>query len=355
MKHYDRYTLEDFVQDPYFREWALGTLEDGDPSWEIWLEENPEKRTLIEVASSMVIGLSHETQEIEYQEIDDVIRNVQRRMNAQTFFWRRWILLTAAALIPILAFFLMWFYSEDPLRTSENTLAREQFESEIDWKSNPGSTPLPIVLADGSLATLSPKSQLGIYSDFGRHSRRILLEGEATFEVVRKPDQPFEVHAHGVITKVLGTVFQIRAWDQDANVSISVKSGKVTVQKETQASQVGESTQEIILTPNQQAVVSRVNDKIIKTVVENPGLIQEPTLHGHFRFTDTPIREVFETLQQAYGIPIDFDENKLAKCNLTAKLADEDLFEQLDMICETIQASYRIADGQILVSGSGCD
>lgn len=352
MKQYDHYTLEDFVQDPYFRRWALGTLDQKDTFWDSWMKSNPEKEMLVQEACSVVVGLDYEAEEIDAKEIYQEISKIQSRLNRVPFFRRIWFSYAAALLTPTLALLGFWLYSEHPLLNSGNGTA-QSVAATLTWHTNDSYTPKSLTLADGSVVQLGPQSKLALYPEFGQQNRSVRLVGEATFDVVRKPEVPFIVHSHNVITKVLGTVFEVRAYEQEANVSVSVKSGKVTVQKE--ADGPADLSRELVLTPNQQAVISKANDDIVKTLVENPGVIRVPEHNRHFKFSDTPISEVFATLEQAYGISIAYNEEKMAKCNLTGKLVEEDLFDGLEVICETIQARYRIVDGQIVISGAGCE
>lgn len=255
--------------------------------------------------------------------------------------------------MPAFIFVTLWGYLKDHYRTEKGDLRTT--ESGTAWSVNRSGEVITIPLPDGSLVKLSPASRLMVDKQFGKVYRKIWLEGEASFDVVRNPEHPFEVYAHNVVTKVLGTVFHVKAYEDDENVSVSVSSGKVTVQKAREKQEADEAIAEMVLTPNQQAVISRKNDKIIKTLIDAPAILKQPDRYGHFTFNDTPITEVFAALEQAYGIPIAYDKEKLAKCNLTARMTEEDLFNKLDLICETIPVSYRVTDGQILVDGPGCD
>lgn len=352
MKNYEQYALEDFVQDFYFRRWALGMLDPKDNFWETWSESNPEKKLLMEEAASMVVGLAFKPEEVDVSEINQAIARIGRQLHKPPFFKRKWFSYAAAVLVPAFAFMTLWVYFKDHPAEEDNTLIAG---SDTAWNINGSGEVVTIPLSDGSTVKLSPSSRLRVDEQFGKINRLVWLEGEASFDVVKNPEQPFVVHSHNVLTKVLGTVFHVKAYEHDENVSVSVSSGKVTVQKTRDEQQADEAVAEMVLTPNQQAVISRKNDKIIKTLVEAPAVLKQPDHHRHFTFYDTPIPEVFATLEQAYGIPIAYDREKLAKCNLTARLTEEDLFNKLDLICETIQVSYRITDGQILVNGPGCD
>ncbi len=354
MKNYEQYALEDFVQDFYFRQWALGMLDPKDNFWETWSQSNPEKRLLMEEAASMVVGLAFKAEEVDSSEISQAIARIGQRLHKPPLFRRKWFSYAAAVLLPAFIFMTLWVYLKDhsPEKGDEQVRLAA---SGPGWSTNESSEVITIPLSDGSMVKLSPDSRIRVDAQFGKINRMVWLEGEASFDVIRKTEQPFIVKSHNVVTRVLGTVFHVKAYDYDENVSVSVSSGKVTVQKTAEAPREEEAVAEMVLTPNQQAVISRKNDKIIKTLIDAPAILRQPDHYRHFTFNDTPISEVFATLEQAYGIPIAYDKEKLAKCNLTARLTEEDLFNKLDLICETIQVSYRITDGQILVNGPGCD
>ncbi len=354
MKNYEQYDLEDFVQDFYFRRWALGMLDPKDNFWETWSESNPEKKQLMEEAASMVVGLAFRQEEADASEISLAIARIGRQLHKPPFFRRKWFSYAAAVLVPAFIFMSLWVYLKDHALEQDSGHAGIA-RPDAGWSVNHSDQTITIPLSDGSVVTLSPDSRLRVDTQFGKIIRMVWLEGEASFDVVKNPERPFVVHSHNVVTKVLGTVFHVKAYDYDENVSVSVSSGKVTVQKTADDRPEDEAVAEMVLTPNQQAVISRKNDKIIKTLIETPAILKQPDQYRHFTFNDTPIPEVFATLEQAYGIPIAYDREKLAKCNLTARLTEEDLFNKLDLICETIQVSYRITDGQILVNGPGCE
>ncbi len=354
MKNYEKYALEDFVQDFYFRQWALGMLDPKDNFWQTWSESNPEKKLLMEEAASMVVGLAFKPEEVDASEVSQAIASISQRLHKPPFFRRKWFSCAAAVLLPAFIFMTLWVYLKDHSQEKGYGHARLA-ESGATWHTNESNDVITIPLSEGSTVKLSPDSRLRVDGQFGKANRTVWLEGEASFDVIRKTDRPFIVKSHNVVTKVLGTVFRVKAYDYDENVSVSVSSGKVTVQKTAEDQQEDETVAEMVLTPNQLAVISRKNDKIIKTLIDAPAILRLPDQHQRFTFNDTPIPEVFAALEQAYGIPIAYDKENLAKCNLTARMTKEDLFNKLDLICETIQVSYRITDGQILIDGPGCD
>jgi len=84
-------------------------------------------------------------------------------------------------------------------------------------------------LPDGSTVYLNGGSALHFPQEFSLHDRTIQLEGEAFFDVRSSPGHPFVVRTAGLSTTVLGTAFNVTAWPDETNTTVSVRSGKVRV------------------------------------------------------------------------------------------------------------------------------
>jgi transmembrane sensor len=84
----------------------------------------------------------------------------------------------------------------------------------------------PYQMADGSLVYLNKNSKISISKRFGKKNRKVLLEGEAFFEVKRNENIPFIIRTYKTTTQVFGTSFNIYS-DQSEQVKVSVVSGIV--------------------------------------------------------------------------------------------------------------------------------
>ena len=81
-------------------------------------------------------------------------------------------------------------------------------KSAYHYKYNPTNTPINVILDDSSLVTLQPTAKI-YYSVRQFHKREIFLEGDAFFNVTKNKEAPFYVYAGSLVTKVLGTSFNI--------------------------------------------------------------------------------------------------------------------------------------------------
>ncbi len=357
MNHYNKYQVEDFVQDLRFRAWVLGRSPADNLQWEEWLRQYPEKQAIVEEAKSLVVATQIEKINISEQDIQTGIQAILKRTESKQVFLkkRKWLKMSAiaACLCVLLAAGWILFFDGNKEKTT-NSLSITSNDNAIKNKSE---KPFSMQLSDGTTVTLKGESQLNVAPDFGQKNRTVYLIGEAFFEVKKDAQRPFIVIGGGIVTKVLGTSFNVRAYQGEAKTLVTVKTGKVTVYQEEKISKKGSKTvktAQILLTPNQQVIFEREKEKLVKTLVEKPILLDTQATKNQFVFEETPISKVFGLLEKSYGIKMVYDSELLADCNLTAVFEQETLYEKIDIICETIQATYEIADGQIVIYAKGC-
>lgn len=257
-----------------------------------------------------------------------------------------WLRMAAAVFVLVGLFgYGLWQWSAE--RSSRVELMSVQM--------NHTSRPMRVLLSDGSEVTLEPGSFLRFPKQFAGAKREVFLTGEAFFQVTRHPERPFLVVTDRVITKVLGTSFRVKAYGGKANVSVTVRTGKVSVfSLANQSAPDKELTNAVVLVPNQRAVFYAANARLVKTLAENPVVLTPATEHPNFNFANTPLPAVFRRLEAAYGVDFIFDEVALANCTLTARLDNESLYEKLALISEVTHAHYEILDGQVVIDSREC-
>jgi ferric-dicitrate binding protein FerR (iron transport regulator) len=103
-----------------------------------------------------------------------------------------------------------------------------------------------VTLADGSKVWLNAGSSLRYPAVFTGNDRPVTITGEGYFEVAENKAKPFRVFANGTELKVLGTKFNVKAYEQDKQVTATLVTGAVAIQH-------GNTLKNI--KPNQQAIV----------------------------------------------------------------------------------------------------
>jgi transmembrane sensor len=364
MNEYGHFGAEDFVWNEAFRRWVLVPTQEDLLFWESWQSENPHKAAVIAQARELVqaIGprLEHLPESEKNRAIGEIIEHFDDRALSKVSshtpllrsFWFR-----AACLLLLLAGFATLFTRRNMRKQTgfEQLLAAGEVLKEV---SNDAQKPIRITLQDGSSVTLDPGSRLSYPEHFTGSKRLVQLSGGAFFDIVKEPGRPFYVYAGKVVTKVLGTSFHVRSFNNEKEVSVSVKTGRVAVftRDNDLSGDMAEISEQsgVVIEPNQQLIVAQKTTKITKTLVPNPEIVAAPEKIPSFNFEDYPVSEILKTLHAAYGIEIIFDENTMKNCPVTATLTDLSLYEKLDLVCNAVGASYEVIDGRIIVDGKGC-
>jgi ferric-dicitrate binding protein FerR (iron transport regulator) len=218
---------------------------------------------------------------------------------------------------------------------------------------NQTSSGQKISLRDGSHVMLEAGSELSYAEDFLQH-REVHLKGEGFFEVARDTANPFCVYSGNIVTRVLGTSFRIKAHPDQKKITVSVKTGKVSVHTKTSAAASGKTTSEITLSPNQEAVYDAVHEKISQRLIGEPQAISTAP-NFNMKFRNTPATEIFEALEKAYGIELQFNRDTLAECTLTTDLSDEGFYQRIEILCHALNAEYRVTETSVVIESKGCN
>lgn len=275
-------------------------------------------------------------------------RVARRRGRGFRAVYRVAAVVMALVVVGVCAFFL--FADGDTGGLAADT----SFVAPAGWlvRGNDCPEPCAVLLADGSEVMLQPGSTIRFPEHFAADKREIQLTGEAFFDVRRDTLRPFLVYANEVVTRVLGTSFTITAYTGAKEVTVAVRTGKVSVYK--QASGVDSADAAVILVPNQRAVYNRMNHRVLKALVREPQLVlDKPTLFAT-EYDETPVVKILEELEMNYGIDIAFDEGTLNGCMLTTSMSDEGLYERIRIICEAIGARYALEGTSIVITSEGC-
>jgi len=375
MDQYKNFRLEDFVWDDFFRHWILAPTRESDLAWNQWLLENPEVLPLVHQAKNIVLSLRVSEPDLSVGEIDELVKKTISKINqpapqriledTSTFKFYKTIFFQLAASIVFIMIAGWWVLSYNSgsgnnLKTvsgMQELLSNTKKPGLLE-KINTTSRPLLVKLEDRSQITLTPGSRIRYPEKFINNKREVFLNGEAFFEISKDPERPFLVYSNGLVTKVLGTSFTIKAYDSAREVMVEVKTGRVSVFAQSDPDLNEKLSRRelegMILSPNQKIIYERDGIRMVKTLVEKPQIILPKSQIPQFEFEDTPANEAFESIAKSYGIDILYDEELLSGCPLTATLDNQSLHEKLSIICKAVEASYEILDGQIIIHSKGC-
>lgn len=222
---------------------------------------------------------------------------------------------------------------------------------ELITKTAPFGRKSMMTLSDGSKVFLNAGSSISFPRTFDNSIREVTLEGEAFFEVTPNPQQPFVVRTGEVVTRVLGTSFNVMAFD-DNDISITVATGRVQVfQYLERTGFLSEPSEYIVLDPSQQATYQDHRFLVSKVDVKKSIAWRDNTL----RFDETPMSVVAATLERWYDVKIAFDNADIVNCRINGKFKDQRLEEVLKSIRYMYNIEYEIRNpNQIILYGKGC-
>ncbi|QKZ14777.1 FecR family protein [Spirosoma sp. KUDC1026] len=378
MHDYRQYEPEELAADVSFQRWKLYEAPVEREFWENWLRENPDKQDLIDKAQSVLLSLNTLYQQPLADESllsdDDVKTEINRlyqsladreadrspRWVVQRSFqsWQYGIAAGVALVLGVIGWYA--FSQLDSRQAITPTYGALTKRVASPWKtiSNTTDKPMQVQLPDESTVALKPNSQVRYPEQFTKNERDVYLLGEAFFDVTKDPNKPFYVHTDVLTTKVLGTSFTVQANQGQKVGKVIVSTGRVAVSKQVEGNELPLKTSrlegDVVLTPNQQVTVSEASSRLVVSLVDEPSLLDPSIKEKFFRYRKTAMAEVFAELEEAYGVDISFDREALKNCYLTASIVDEPLYDKLDLICRTINATYRRVGTQIIIEGSGC-
>lgn len=344
MEKYKAYELEEFLLDEDFKVWVASGASLPNSFWEKLLTTFPEKSGIFHEAVSILRDWKKLPSNITDTEVAENIQSILNAVRAEQpllptiWLWKKWM---AYAALFLLALGSLFYFTKSNPNTGQ--IAQQQNQIEI---SNQTSLLKVFELPDGSKINLYPGSKITYSKQFDTSPiRAVALVGEAFFKIKRDTIKPFTVSSGDIVTSVLGTSFTIRNWPDE--ISVSVTTGKVSVFKSDQ------QNENVILTTNQKAIYNTHAQTLEKGLVDNPVLIKKET--SNHAFNDESAIHILKSLEADYGIPIHFKEQELKNCYVTIPFQDEPFYQKLDILCRTINASYRTVQNEVIIESKGCE
>jgi len=362
VEHFDEYIFSLFQDDRFIR-WATNADEQANRYWDAWLKKNPERAGDLLKAKQIAQALAKAQKPLKGEMLSKEIwenieaniavpENVVPISGYHTKTARYWVAASVGGLL-LVASSLYFLFSTNKNTSGQPSQKIASLVLNNELKRTNSSLESRIVyLVDGSKVTLQSGSSIKHAVFLQKDKREIYLDGDAFFEVAKDPNRPFYVYAHDLVLRVLGTSFNVKTNKNTGNITVLVRTGKVSVYKKSNITQP-----EFILTPNEGIRYSAQTQSIVKSQSDSDFLKSNSKPDAtavNFNFEEMPVAKIFATLQEAYGIKIHCDEKIFSKCIINTSLGDETFDEKLKIICEAVSASYRIENNEVFVEGKAC-
>ena len=248
----------------------------------------------------------------------------KRVFSLTAFFWK---VAASVAIILAVGFGSLWTHDRFIHQTNSSQILVE----------SPAGEKSRIVLADGTHVWLNSGTILKY--DVST-PRKVDLDGEAYFDVVKDQSQPFEVAIRsGMKVTVLGTKFNLRSYATEKNIETTLEEGSIVIS--------GIISKPVTLSPGQQANYDTGNNKLqIKNVTTE---IYSLWKNNELRFTNISFAELVPRIERWYGVKIKLPQNINGSDRFTLTIKTESLRELLQMMQLTSNFDYAVNGEKVII------
>lgn len=196
-----------------------------------------------------------------------------------------------------------------------------------------------LILEDGTEIWLNSETELKYPNHFPENERRIILSGEAYFNVAPNPLKPFIISTPKMDTKVLGTSFNISAYPDEPKEHTTLVTGSVEIKEK-------ENGETIRLHPGEQALLQDGKLSVHKVDTKLYTLWRM----DRFTFSSENLEEVIRKLARWYNAEFFFANSSLKQKQFTGSLPKyTDITQVLSIIEMTTNIKFQIKDNTIII------
>lgn len=289
---------------------------------EAWMDESEENRRMAKQVHALYLATDtlHVMKKVDPEK---ALSRVKSRMTGKKkTMWWEWAQRAAAVLfIPLLVTLMVQHWGND-----EQELAQM-----MEIKTNPGMT-TSLTLPDGTLVFLNSESTLSYPSRFDGDTRNVNLQGEAYFEVAKNPEKKFIVSTpHRSQIEVLGTHFNVEAYEKENRVSATLVEGKIGF-----IYKCDNASKKVLMAPGQKLVYDSKDSKV--QLYATSGESEIAWKEGKIIFRNTPLEEGLRMLEKRYNVEFIIKNNRLKGDSFTGAFTNQ----RLERILEYFQLSSQI-------------
>jgi transmembrane sensor len=295
---------------------------------QFWEQHDNTNQPVVEEALGKVL------QELELPAATPVVEmdTVKPRSYSHTS-WRR---ISIAATIILVAGIVLF---NRMIRTGDRS------DSLLVEKQNSKGVKSTIELTDGSKIWLNADSKVQYPKVFTGNTREIYLNGEAFFEVAKDASKPFIIHLSNGTVRVLGTSFNIRAYDNEKIVETSVSTGRVAFIPKYRQGDKKQDT--VFLTPDNKA----------RYLFTREELVTEPTIskedkawtEGKLIFKAMTLEDIAVQLERNFGTKVVFVSDAPRQYTLTGSFQNNSLEEIMYYLKKSKEFNYKITNTELLI------
>lgn len=196
-----------------------------------------------------------------------------------------------------------------------------------------------LILSDGTKVFLNAESRMKYPVHFTGDTRRVILEGEAYFEVSRDTLHPFIVETKQLSVNVLGTSFGVRAYPEETKVLTTLVTGMVNVNAEGK---------QLVLRPEEQAVFDKGANSLTRGIVATELFVGWKD--GRLVFDNCPLEDILTNLGRWYSFDTFYTNPAIKKIPFSLNIRKHEKFsEVLELMQKTGKIHFDINKNTVIV------
>lgn len=335
--------IEDFMLDPQFKNWVLNPQAETNEFWGKWLKNNPSQKTQFLLAKEMIQNTEFRQVDVPELAAERVLNRVLEgdkevaNGNGHTTRLIPWKVMMKVAASIALLFAIYWI--SDNLSDG----VKQPIEvAEITIKENPAGRKSQVFLPDGSIVWLNSASSLQYRAHFSGSERRVVLKGEAYFDVAKDQGKPFVVESNGMSVTAVGTAFNVRAFDGDDMMEVGLVEGKVKIEgiEDKNEKQVA------FLEPGQYLQYNPARKQIQTGSSDLRHLVSWK--NGVLHFERASFEDVIEELERWYGVEFVYEASaKPTNWDYSSEFENASLENVLKSISYTKNFNFEIVKNKV--------
>lgn len=197
-----------------------------------------------------------------------------------------------------------------------------------------------LTLPDGTLVSLNSASKIKYDNSYNRKQRRIILEGEAYFEVAKDKDRPFIVTANNIDVEALGTSFNVKSYSTEGNITVTLVEGKLRVSNDIS---------ETFLKPNERLVYDKRTESFDKKNTYDVSNVAA-WRNNELAFYGETLEDIGHVLSRIYNIDIVFTSESAKHYSFSGVIRNNSLNNVMEIISMTAPIKYKVYKDTIEIS-----
>lgn len=200
-----------------------------------------------------------------------------------------------------------------------------------------------LTLPDHTVVWLNSGSTLSYLSDFGRKVRKVVLSGEAYFEVAKDKKKPFVVQGNDLAVQVLGTKFDVKSYQEDSIIDVTLLEGSVSLTNRDK-----KSDKPVLIKPGERASFHKFRKEMVVSSVEAPN--SNAWTRGSLVFEEEKFGQIIRRLEREYNVEINVRDKSLLERRFYGDFRRaQSIVEIFDIMTESNKFHYRIMENKIEV------